>query len=442
MHRTIALVLAGGEGRRLAPLTHERSKPAVHFGGQYRLIDFVLSNLVNSGVRHIKVITQYRATSLNRHLARAWPSSTNVPGVEIDLVPAAMNLGPTWYRGTADAVWQNLDVLRERRPTETLVFASDHIYKMDVSLLVARHRERNADVTVGVVAVPRSQARDFGCIAVDSRGRVVDFVEKPVDPPEIPGRPGWTLVSMGNYVFRTSALLDELERCMGRPAAAYDFGKDVLTRAHRRCAVHAYALDEQLCPGESARARGYWRDVGTLDAYFEASMDLVSPEPRLDLYNEEWPIRGSDVGCGPAQLDLGRSAHGGMARVRSTLVGAGAVLQGDLIESTICSHHVRILRGAVVKDAILFPHVEVGEGARISRCILDRGVRIPPGMVIGASARADASRFRVHDGVAVVTRAALGQVDEFDVGARSSRPPPPDRDADSQDDVLHGELPL
>jgi glucose-1-phosphate adenylyltransferase len=440
MHRTIALVLAGGEGRRLAPLTYERSKPAVHFGGQYRLVDFVLSNLVNSGVRHIKVITQYRATSLNRHLARAWPSSTHVPGVEIDLVPAAMNLGPTWYRGTADAVWQNLDVLREHRPDDTLVFASDHIYKMDVSQLVAHHRDLRADVTVGVVSVPRAHAREFGCVAVDSHGRVVDFMEKPVHPPEIPGRPGWTLVSMGNYVFRTPALLDELKRCMGRPAAGYDFGKDILTSAHRRRPVHAYALDSQLCPGEAEGARGYWRDVGTLDSYFEASMDLVTAEPRLDLYNDQWPIRGSHVGYGPAHLDFG--GVDGSTRVRSTLVGAGAVLSGDRIERVICSHHVRICPGAVVEDAILFPNVEIGAGARISHCIVDSGVRIPPGTVIGEDAAFDDSRFPTSPaGVVVVTRANLGQIDEFDVsaeGSRSSRPPPPSREEEAQDDLLHG----
>jgi glucose-1-phosphate adenylyltransferase len=228
---------------------------------------------------------------------------------------------------------------------------------------------------------------------------------------------------------------------MSRPAASYDFGKDILTSAHQRRSVHAYALDDQLCPGESEHARGYWRDVGTLDAYFEASMDLVSDEPRLDLYNDEWPIRGSQVSCGPAQLHLGGPKTGYATRVRSAIVSAGAVLAGDRIERTICSHHVHIHPGAVVLDSILFPHVEVGAGARISRCILDRGVRIPPGMVIGADAAHDSSRFPVHaSGIAVVTRADLGQVDEFDVtfgGTRSSRPPPPPPSEEgSQDDLL------
>ncbi len=439
MERTLALVLAGGEGRRLGPLTRERSKPAVHFGGQYRLVDFVLSNLVNSGVRHIKVITQYRATSLNQHLVRAWPSAQHLPGVEIDLVPAAMNLGPSWYRGTADAVWQNLELFREHRPTDTLVFASDHIYKMDVSRMLAHHRDRGADLTVGVVTVPSRHAHQLGVIAVDARGRVVDFVEKPAQPPEIPGRPGWSLASMGNYVFRTPALVSELERCMHQPAESYDFGHDILATAHQRCAVHAYALDTQLCPGEAERSRGYWRDVGTLEAYFETSMDLVQDEPLLSLQNDAWPIRGSHLSCGPVQLDFGARGNGRAVRVQNTLAGAGAMLLGDRIERAICSHHVRVGQGAVVEDSILFPHVEVGARARVRRCIVDSDVHIPAGMEIGYDAEADAERFPFRSaGVVVVTRADLGQVDEFDM-SRASRPltrrPSEDEAETSHDDV-------
>jgi glucose-1-phosphate adenylyltransferase len=421
--KTVALVLAGGEGRRLFPLTGERSKPAVYFGGRYRLIDFVLSNLVNSRLLRIKVLTQYRATSLLRHLARAWSVAPGVLDQYIDPVPASMNLGPTWFRGTADAIWQNLDLLREERPSDVLVFGADHVYKMDVERMLDHHEENGADLTVATLSVPREQATAFGCVDVDAQGRVIGFVEKPKDPPSLPGDPSRTLVSMGNYVFRVEALLEELRRDASRPDTTHDFGRDILSTAHDRMNVFAYDFSKDLCPGESERNRGYWRDVGTIDAYFEASMDLVSVEPCLNLYNEQWPIRGLQPSHGPCKFVFNDAADGRVGTAIDSIVGSGAILSGGRIERTIAFHTVSVHSRADVRDAVLFPQVDVGRDARLRRCIVDKGVRIPPGEVIGEDPDDDRRRFTVSEGgVVVVSRDHYDQHDEFD---RS----PSDRDA-------------
>jgi len=412
----LALVLAGGEGKRLWPLTRERSKPAVYFGGRYRLVDFVLSNLVNSGFHQIKVITQYRASSLVRHLTRAWA----LPSANLDLfiepVPAAMNIGPTWFRGTADAIWQNLDLLRDTDPADVLVFGSDHVYKMDVSLMLAYHRQRSADLTVATIPVPRTEAHAFGCVDVAEDGRVVGFLEKPSDPPGMPGRPDMTLASMGNYIFTTPTLLSELRRNAALEKTSHDFGKDILATAHERMDVYAYDFALQLCPGESESARGYWRDVGTLEAYFDANMDLVSVEPRLNIYNEAWPIRGVQPLSGPAKFVFADSEHDRVGEAHDSLVGAGTIVSGGRLERTIAFTNVRVNSFSRVRDSILFPSVDVGRGARLTRCIVDKGVHIPPGEVIGEDPDRDRKRFTVSEGgVVVVTRADFGQTDEYDV---------------------------
>jgi glucose-1-phosphate adenylyltransferase len=413
---TLSFVLAGGEGKRLYPLTRERSKPAVYFGGRYRLIDFVLSNLANSGFQRIKVLTQYRSTSLVRHLTRAWPLSSTLLEQYIEAVPASMNLGPSWFRGTADAIWQNLAIVRDEQPEDVLVFGADHIYKMDVSRMIAAHHERKADLTVATVRVPRREASAFGCVAVDDSGRVLDFVEKPDDPPPLPDAPDQTLVSMGNYVLRTPSLLAELRRNSELASTSHDFGRDILQTAHQRLHVHAYDFAEQLPPGESERARGYWRDVGSLDAYYEANMDLVSVEPRLNLYNEEWPIRGLQALSGPAKFVFDDPATGRVGAAHDSIVGAGTILSGGKLERSIAFDRVRLNSHCRVRESILFPGVDVGRGARLRRCIVERGVAIPQGEVIGEDPERDAARFSVSEGgVVVVTREAFGQVDEFDV---------------------------
>lgn len=414
MADTLALVLAGGEGRRLSPLTRERAKPAVHFGAQYRLVDFVLSNLVNSGIRRIRLLTQYRSTSLVQHVARNWALSTHVAGEYIEPVPAAMNMGPTWFRGTADAIWQNLDVLRDERPNDVLIFGADHIYKMDLSLMLDFHRAMGADLTVATVSVPRAQARSFGCVAVDAGGWVTDFVEKPDEPPGMVNDPEQTLVSMGNYIFGREALVAELRRNATQETTTHDFGRDILSSAHNRFKVAAYDLRSQLISGESERSRGYWRDVGTLDAYYEASMDLVSVEPRLNLYNPDWPI-GGFTPMGPCKFVFADEDRDRVGSAFDSIVGSSTIVSGGHLEHTVCSSRVRVNSFATIEDSVLFPQVEVGRGARLRRCIVDKGVRIPPGEVIGEDPERDAERFTVSEGgVVVVSRADYDQRDEYD----------------------------
>ena len=415
MRGTLALVLAGGEGRRLHPLTRERSKPAVYFGGRYRLIDFVLSNLVNSRILRIKVLTQYRATSLVQHLARAWSVAPGVLDQYIDPVPAAMNMGPSWFRGTADAIWQNIDLLREERPRDVLVFGADHVYKMDVRRMLALHRSADADLTVATLPVPRAEAHAFGCLSVDAEGRVIDFHEKPSNPPAMPGRPDQTLVSMGNYIFRTPALLEELRRNSSDEQSTHDFGHDILSSAHKRMSVLAYDFASHLCTGEAEGGRGYWRDVGDLDAYFEANMDLVSVSPKLDLYNDGWPIRGLLPSHGPAKFTFNDAREGRVGMATDSVVGAGAILSGGRINRTVAFPRVCVHSRAEVDESVLFPQVDVGRGARLRRCIVDKGVRIPPGEVIGEDPERDRSRFAVSPGgIVVVARGHYGQLDEFD----------------------------
>lgn len=421
MHDAVALVLAGGEGRRLDPLTRERSKPSVYFGGRYRLIDFVLSNLVNSRILRIKVLTQYRASSLVRHLARAWSVAPGVLDQYIDPVPAAMNIGPSWFRGTADAIWQNLDLLREDEPAQVLVFGSDHIYKMDVNPMLDQHVDTGADLTVATVAVRRAEASAFGCVHVADDGRVLAFLEKPTDPPAMPGRPEFSLVSMGNYVFRTDALLDELRRDASVEHSSHDFGRDILSSAGERMKVYAYDFSTQTCPGETERSRSYWRDVGTLDSYFDANMDLVEVEPRLNLYNDSWPIRGLQPSSGPCKFVFGDFESGRVGIATDSIVGAGSIISGARIDRTVCFHRVNVHSGAKVSEAILFPEVDVGRGARLSRCIIDKGVRIPPGEVIGEDPEADRKRFVISErGIVAINRAHYGQIDRFDVVADRS----------------------
>lgn len=417
MDKSLALVLAGGEGKRLFPLTKERSKPAVYFGGRYRLIDFALSNLVNSGFHQIKVITQYRSTSLVRHITRAWPLASGLLDQYIEVAPAAMNRGPTWFRGTADAIYQNLDLLREVRPDDVIIFGADHVYKMNVAAMMDFHQDMDADVTIATLPVPRPMAAGaFGCVLVDEHSRVTGFVEKPKDPPGIPGRPDMTLVSMGNYIFKCKVLIDELRRDAEAEQTSHDFGKDILNNAHSRLKVCAYDYASQLCPGETENSRGYWRDVGTIDSYFEANMDLISVNPKLNLYNEEWPIRGTPPPSGPAKFVFSDFGGGRVGMALDSMIGGGCIISGGRVERSILSPSVRVNSYSFITDSVLLPSVDVGRGARLHRCIVDKGVRIPPGERIGEDLERDRQRFVVGDsGVVVVSRDAFGQVDEFDV---------------------------
>ena len=413
MRRCLTLVLAGGEGRRLFPLTLERSKPAVFFGGRYRLVDFALSNLVNSGFTRIKVLTQYRATSLVQHLTRAWSLATNNLDQYVEPVPAAMNLGKNWFRGTADAIWQNLDLLRDVRPDDVLIFGADHVYKMDVSLMLKHHRETDADVTIATTKVPRGEASSFGCVAVNDDGRMKAFIEKPAEPPGMPGDEEHTLVSMGNYIFKAKVLIEELRRDAEAEKTSHDFGKDILATSPDRLKVYAYDFSTQLCAGESEHARGYWRDVGTVDSYYDATMDLVSVHPRLDLYNHLWPIRGVPATGGPAKFVF--KAPGRVGFATDSIVGAGSIISGAEVHQSVVFHDTRINSFSTVEQCVLFPGVNVGRNVALRRCIVDKGVEIPPGERIGFDVEEDRRRFTLSDsGIVVVARSDFGQVDEYD----------------------------
>src|SRR5215468_2481959 len=330
----VSIVLAGGEGRRLHPLTAERAKPAVPIGGRYRLVDFVLSNFVNSGFFKIKVLTQYKSDSLNAHIARGWRLSAMLD-FYVDLVPAQQRTGKDWYRGSADAMWQSLNVITDEDPDYVAVFGGDHIYKMDVRQMLDSHLEHQADVTVAAVPVPRSEAKDFGILAVDDRGRVVSFDEKPAQPREIPGRPGWCLASMGNYIFTTEPLVEALRADAGDERSKHDFGHSILPWMVKRAEVCAYDFAQNEIPGQEERERGYWRDVGTIAAYWQANMDLVSVHPLLDLYNPRWPIRTWALPLPPAKFVFADEENARMGIATDSLVCEGCIISGGRIDRCV-----------------------------------------------------------------------------------------------------------
>jgi glucose-1-phosphate adenylyltransferase len=403
--KILAMILAGGEGRRLYPLTAERSKPAVPFGGCYRIIDFVLSNFINSDIGKIKVLTQFMADSLIRHLARSWPLSP-LMGDYIDPIPAQMRTGRDWYRGTADAIYQNLHAIRNENPHYVLVFGGDHIYRMDVRQMIDFHKEKGAAVTVAAIPFPREKSSPFGVIEVDADGRIVGFEEKPADPKPIPGDPDMSLVSMGNYVFDAATLTCAVSDDAGCESA-HDFGKDIITGLIGKVPVYVYDFSTNEVPGMEPQERGYWRDVGDLDQYWEASMDLVSVSPIFNLYNREWPILGFHSPSPPAKFvfaDIGRRA--GLAT--DSLVGEGCVVSGGRLDRCVVSPHCRINSYSIVEESILMEGVVVGRDAKLRRVIVDKGVAIPPGASIGYDRAADLARYTVTPGgVTVVPKGSV-----------------------------------
>jgi glucose-1-phosphate adenylyltransferase len=402
----LAIVLAGGEGRRLLPLTADRAKPAVPIGGRYRLIDFVLSNLVNSNFLKIKVLTQYKSDSLNTHITRGWRLSTMLD-TYVDLVPAQQRTGKAWYRGSADAMWQSLNVITDEDPDFIAVFGGDHMYKMDVRQLLDAHLERHADVTVAAIPVARDEAGGFGIIAVDDRGRVVAFDEKPASPREIPGRPGWCLASMGNYLFSTDTLVDALRRDAEEDGSQHDFGKNILPGlVQAGAAVHAYDFVQNEIPGQQERERGYWRDVGTVRSYWQANMDLVSVDPVFDLYNPRWPIRTWALPLPPAKFVFADEEGARMGIATDSMVSEGCIISGGRIDRCVLGPSARINSYSHVEESILFDGVDVGRHARLRRVIVDKNVRIPPRVEIGFDHEADARSFTVVDGIVVVPKDA------------------------------------
>lgn len=398
------MVLAGGMGERLYPLTRDRAKPAVPFGGRYRIIDFVLSNFINSGLYKIKVLTQFKSNSLIEHVTRTWRLATAV-GQYVDIVPAQMRKGPFWFRGTADAVYQNLELIFDEEPEHVCVFGGDHIYKMDVNQMLSFHLDTDADLTIATIPVPVAEAHHFGVVEVDETSRVIGFVEKPKQSPRtIPGRPTHVLASMGNYIFRAKTMIDSLERNALRDAD-HDFGKEIIPEMYPKAKVMAYDFATNVVPGEEESQRGYWRDVGTIDAYYAASRDLIAVTPNFSLYNPEWPIITAPLNLPPskfvfADLDGGRAGY-----ALDSMVSPGAIISGGSVSTSIISPRVKVNSYSLIEESILFDGVEIGRYARIRRAILDKGVKIPPHATIGYDLERDRDRFHVTDsGIVVISK--------------------------------------
>ena len=390
----LAIVLAGGEGKRLWPLTADRAKPAVPFGGNYRLIDFVLSNLVNAGFHRLCVLTQYKSHSLDRHISTTWRLSS-VLGQYITPVPAQQRLGPRWYTGSADAIFQSLNLVYDERPDQIVVFGADHVYRMDPSQMVAHHVDSGAGVTVAGIRVPRTEAKAFGCIDSDVHGRITRFLEKPAEPPHVPDDPDVTFASMGNYVFRTDVLLEALRADAANPESMHDMGGDIIPMLVNNGSAMVYDFDDNEVPGATERDRGYWRDVGTLDAYYDSHQDLVSVHPVFNLYNHRWPIRTATPPLPPAKFVNSGSAV-------ESMVGPGSIVSGASVRESVISSDVQIETGATVEGSLLLPGVRIGKGAVVRRAILDKNVTLAEGAQIGVDLAGDRERYTVSPGGVVV----------------------------------------
>jgi glucose-1-phosphate adenylyltransferase len=406
--RAIALVLAGGRGSRLHHLTDRRAKPAVYFGGKFRIVDFALSNCLNSGIRRIGVITQYKSHSLLRHLQRGWAFLKSEMNEFVDLLPAQQRMDEeTWYRGTADAVSQNQDILDSYGAEYVVVLGGDHIYKMNYALMLADHVAKGRECTVACIEVPRDEAKAFGVMAVDADWNITDFVEKPPEPPTVPGKPDRALASMGIYIFNAKYLYAELARDMADETSSHDFGKDIIPRAMRRgqAAAHPYALS---CVGSKVGEAPYWRDVGTIDSYWDANIDLTATEPLLNLYDTSWPIWTHQPQLAPAKFVHNSDERRGQAV--ESMVSGGSIISGSVLRSVLFSQ-VRVHSWSQVEWSVLLPGVTVGRHVRLKRVVVDRGCALPDGLVVGEDAQADAARFfRTDSGITLITAEMLARL--------------------------------
>lgn len=402
----MAYVLAGGRGSRLCELTDNRAKPAVYFGGVSRIIDFALSNAINSGIRRIGVATQYKAHSLIRHMQRAWNFMRPERNESFDILPASQRISEhAWYEGTADAVYQNLDIIASHAPKYMVILAGDHIYKMDYELMLQQHVATGADVTIGCLVVKREEAKGFGVMAVDDKAVITDFVEKPEDPPSIPGDPEHSLASMGIYVFETKFLFEALRRDAEDPNSSRDFGKDIIPDIVKNGKAVAHRFTDS-CIRAAEEIGEYWRDVGTVDAYFEANLDLTDVVPKLNMYDRDWPIWTDQVVAAPAKFVHDIEGRRGMAI--SSLISQDCIVSGAIARRSLLFTGVKMGSFSSVDEGVILPYCNIGRGARLKRVILDSGVRIPEGLVVGEDPILDAKRFRrTENGVCLINKAMI-----------------------------------
>ncbi|OQX31565.1 MAG: glucose-1-phosphate adenylyltransferase [Candidatus Sedimenticola endophacoides] len=402
--KTLALILAGGRGSRLKHLTKWRSKPALPFGGKFRIIDFPLSNCINSGIRQIGVLTQYKAHTLLLHLQRGWSFLRGEFGEFVEMLPAQQRIENNWYTGTADAVYQNLDIIRNHNADYVLILAGDHIYRMDYGAMIAQHVESGADMTVGCIEVDLETARGFGVMSIDDNGRVVEFAEKPEQPRPMPGRDDVALASMGIYVFNAGFLFEQLIKDADTHDSSHDFGKDIIPDVIDKYRVMAYAFRD---PRSGKQA--YWRDVGTIDAFWAANLELIGVTPELNLYDDSWPIWTYQEQLPPAKFIFDDENRRGMAV--DSMVSGGCIISGSVVRNSLLFSNVRVNSYCTVSDSVILPGVEIGRKCRITKAVIDRGCRIPEGTVIGEDPEQDAERFYVSEGgVVLVTADMLGQV--------------------------------
>ncbi len=402
-HSILGMILAGGEGTRLSPLTTKRAKPAVPFGGKYRIIDFVLSNFINSGIHSLFVITQFRSQSMTEHIINGWNISSLIRGQFIVPVPAQMQSAKkSWYSGTANAIAQNIHLVKDFNPELLAVFGADHIYKMDISQMTSFHVQKKALATIAAIPVPVAEADQFGIIQVDNEGRITGFQEKPkTDVAEIPGRPGWCLASMGNYIFDAKWICEALELDEADPNSKHDFGYNILPSAVGSGRLYAYNFDNNHIPGQKTDKANYWRDVGTMQAFYEANMDLRTVEPQLDLYSSQWPIHTYHLPLPPAKFvhneEVGRDGKPRIGKSINSVVCDGCIVSGSTIIGSILSPEVKVHSYSTVVDSILMDGVEIGEDCQIRNAIVDKHVVLPRGTRIGYNRDEDAARFHVFD---------------------------------------------
>ncbi len=409
VRNSMAYVLAGGRGSRLLELTDTRAKPAVYFGGKTRIIDFALSNALNSGIRRIGVATQYKAHSLIRHLQRGWNFFRHERNEGFDILPASQRSGDTWYAGTADALYQNIDIIEGYNPEYIVILAGDHVYKMDYAGMLLQHVETDADVIVGCIEVPRMEAVGFGVMHVDHKDRIIAFVEKPANPPPMPDNPDMALASMGIYVFKTKFLIEQLHRDAADPESNRDFGRDIIPYLvkHGKAVAHRFT---RSCVMSGAEREAYWRDVGTLDAYWEANIDLTAIIPALDLYDRDWPVWTYAEITPPAKFvheEIGRRGE-----AISSLVSGGCIVSGSFLRQSLLFTGVHVHSYARVEQAVILPDADIGRGARLRNVIVEKDVRIPPGLVVGEDPDEDAKRFRrTERGICLITQPMIDRLE-------------------------------